>query len=184
MYIDWLSYLPSIENSNITNRSRNRNSHIGGSDWSSCLQNLQLKHEFELKAVLRTSWSFNSPGWILHLYRWCLGFVLKLPMDSSSSRRVLSPANFYSLHKKGTLLTVKQQTSIGHKKTYLVTMNTERMPNNQYQIRSVMPWCLHNYQRFGKQSKSLTFCFAALHWDIDIHDQHVPSDTPAVVSIE
>ena len=161
IYIDGLSYLPSIENSNITNRSRNRNSQIGGSDWSSCLQNLQLKHEFELKAVLRTSWSFNSPGWILHLYRWCLGFALKLPMDSSSRSRVLSLANFYSLHKKDTLLTV----------TWLVTMNTERMPNNQYQIRSVMPWCLHNYQRLGKQSKSLIFCFAVLHWDIDIHDQ-------------
>ena len=59
IYIDGLSYLPSIENSNITNRSRNRNSHIGGSDWSSCLQNLQLKHEFELKAVLQTSWKLQ-----------------------------------------------------------------------------------------------------------------------------
>ena len=30
--IGGLTYLPSIENSNITNRSRNKNSHIGGSD--------------------------------------------------------------------------------------------------------------------------------------------------------
>ena len=56
--------------------------------------------------------SYNSIGWMFHLYRWCLGFVLKLPMDTSSSSRVLLPANFYSLHKKDTLLTVKQQTSM------------------------------------------------------------------------
>ena len=56
--------------------------------------------------------SYNSTGWMFHLYRWCLGFVLKLPMDTSSSSRVLLPANFYSLHKKDTLLTVKQQTSM------------------------------------------------------------------------
>ena len=56
--------------------------------------------------------SYNSTGWMVHLYRLCLGFVLKLPMDTSSSSRVLLPANFYSLHKKDTLLTVKQQTSM------------------------------------------------------------------------
>lgn len=34
--------LPSIEKRSITKRSRKRNSHIGGNDWSSCLQNLKI----------------------------------------------------------------------------------------------------------------------------------------------
>ena len=39
----YIIYLPSIENNNITNSSRNNNSKIGGSDCSSCRQNLKLE---------------------------------------------------------------------------------------------------------------------------------------------